>query len=209
MKNKILLDGDNYYIDESINNFEINGHVTIYIINKNLSELTFNLENNSSIEIVNFCEIENKLKLIIKQNDDTTLKYVSNIDVKDSYNLDLILEMNGSNSKSDIIINGVVSGSTSIKVTSIDKEKTIDNEINETIKILNLGGIVHVEPILRVGSRNVIANHSNAITNIDESYLFYLKTKGITEEKAKKLIIDSYKYGLVKKYDIKINNENE
>ena len=46
-------------------------------------------------------------------------------------------------------------------------------------------------------------------TNIDESYLFYLKTKGIKEEYAKKLIIDSYKYGLVKKYDIKINNENE
>ena len=125
MKNKILLDGDNYYIDESFNNFEINGHVTVYIVNKNISELTFNLSSNSSLEIVNFCEIENNLKLTIKQTDNTILKYVSNIDVKCSYDLDLILEMNGSNSKSDIIISGAVSGSASIKVTSIDKEKTV------------------------------------------------------------------------------------
>lgn len=205
MENNIILDGVNYFIDGTINNFNIKGKVTVYIVNIDFKELSFNMEDSSELKIINFCEINNDEKIVINEKNDSYFKYVSNIDVKDSYNLNISLNMLGSNSKSDILISGVIEGKTVIKVDSFDLEKTQNNEINENIKLLNDGGIIHVEPILRVGARNVIANHSNSITNIDENYMFYLKSKGIRENIAKKLIVDSYRYGLISKYDEVLN----
>lgn len=206
MKNNILLDGVNYQCIEKNENFTINGNVLIYIVNNDFELLNFEINDSSSLEIVNFSENKFNGKININMHNNSVFNYVSNIDVKNEYNLKISLNMLGNNSKSDIKINGVVSGNACISVDSFDDVNTIDNIIDESIRILNNGGLVHVEPILRVGSRNVIANHSNSITNIDESYLFYLKTKGITEEKAKELIINSYKYGLVSKYEDVIKN---
>ena len=193
MKNSILLDGVNYQLNTTTDVFDVTGSVKVFIVNKDVKDLKFNMTDSSTLEIINFSEIAS--------DNNSTFKYVSNIDVSASYKLNILLNMLGNNSLSDIEISGVVSGSADISVNSFDEVGTIDNTIDENIRILNDGGKVHVEPILRVGSRNVIANHSNSITDVNSDYLFYLKTKGITEYVARKIIIDSYKYGLVSKYE--------
>lgn len=201
MKNNILLDGVNYQLETVTDAFDVTGSVKVFIVNKDVKDLKFNMSDSSTLEIINFSEIASDTKIEINMHNNSTFKYVSNIDVSASYKLNILLNMLGNNSLSDIEISGVVSGSADISVNSFDEVGTIDNTIDENIRILNDGGIVHVEPILRVGSRNVIANHSNSITDVNPDYLFYLKTKGIIEEVARKIVIDSYKYGLVSKYE--------
>ena len=201
MKNSILLDGVNYQLNTTTDVFDVTGSVKVFIVNKGVKDLKFNMTDSSTLEIINFSEIASDTKIEINMHNNSTFKYVSNIDVSASYKLNILLNMLGNNSLSDIEISGVVSGSADISVNSFDEVGTIDNTIDENIRILNDGGKVHVEPILRVGSRNVIANHSNSITDVNSDYLFYLKTKGITEYVARKIIIDSYKYGLVSKYE--------
>lgn len=201
MKNNILLDGVNYQLNTTTDVFDVTGSVKVFIVNKGVKDLKFNMTDSSTLEIINFSEIASDTKIEINMHNNSTFKYVSNIDVSASYKLNILLNMLGNNSLSDIEISGVVSGSADISVNSFDEVGTIDNTIDENIRILNDGGKVHVEPILRVGSRNVIANHSNSITDVNSDYLFYLKTKGITEYVARKIIIDSYKYGLVSKYE--------
>ena len=80
------------------------------------------------------------------------------------------------------------------RIISID-DSTNDNELDERIKVLTRGGKVICSPILQVRTKNVIANHGNSISNIDKSALFYLESKGISEENAIRLIEDSYLYG--------------
>ena len=201
MKNNILLDGVNYQLNTTTDVFDVTGSVKVFIVNKDVKDLKFNMTDSSTLEIINFSEIASDTKIEINMHNNSTFKYVSNIDVSASYKLNILLNMLGNNSLSDIEISGVVSGSSDISVNSFDEVGTIDNTIDENIRILNDGGKVHVEPILRVGSRNVIANHSNSITDVNSDYLFYLKTKGITEYVARKIIIDSYKYGLVSEYE--------
>ena len=201
MKNSILLDGVNYQLNTTTDVFDVTGSVKVFIVNKGVKDLKFNMTDSSTLEIINFSEIASDTKIEINMHNNSTFKYVSNIGVSASYKLNILLNMLGNNSLSDIEISGVVSGSADISVNSFDEVGTIDNTIDENIRILNDGGKVHVEPILRVGSRNVIANHSNSITDVNSDYLFYLKTKGITEYVARKIIIDSYKYGLVSKYE--------
>ena len=201
MKNSILLDGVNYQLNTTTDVFDVTGSVKVFIVNKDVKDLKFNMTDSSTLEIINFSEIASDTKIEVNMHNNSTFKYVLNIDVSASYKLNILLNMLGNNSLSDIEISGVVSGSADISVNSFDEVGTIDNTIDENIRILNDGGKVHVEPILRVGSRNVIANHSNSITDVNSDYLFYLKTKGITEYVARKIIIDSYKYGLVSKYE--------
>lgn len=201
MKNNILLDGVNYQLETVTDVFDVTGSVKVFIVNKDVQDLKFNMADSSTLEIINFSEIASDTKIEINMHNNSTFKYVSNIDVSASYKLNILLNMLGNNSLSDIEISGVVSGSADISVNSFDEVGTIDNTIDENITILNCGGKVYVEPILRVGSRNVVANHSNSISDVNPDYLFYLKTKGITEEVARKIIIDSYKYGLVSKYE--------
>ena len=40
-----------------------------------------------------------------------------------------------------------------------------------------------------INSNEVIANHNSTIGNINKDYLFYLNSKGIDNDEAKKLII--------------------
>lgn len=195
------MDGVNYYYDGTIKEFHIKENTRFFIINQKVDELIFNIDDNKYLEIINFCEIDNDTKIVINEYNNTNVKYVSNVDVKGHYNLNIQLNMFGNNSFSNIMISGVVSNDASFFVESFDKEKTFDNEIAESIRLLNDNGKIHVEPILRVGSMHVLANHSNSITDYNEDYLFYLKTKGIDQVNASRLIKDSYKYGLIRNYD--------
>ena len=106
--------------------------------------------------------------------------------------------MAGNNNISEVFIKGIARGNVKLNIDGDIDEKTNDNELNEEIKVLTRGGKVVCSPILHVSTKNVIANHGNSISNIDEGTLFYLMSKGISVSRATKLIEDSYLYGLFK-----------
>ncbi|QWB99640.1 SufD family Fe-S cluster assembly protein [Mycoplasmatota bacterium] len=86
------------------------------------------------------------------------------------------------NAKLDYYVNG-----------TIEKGNELSNchQLNKGI-ILSKKGEIKVEPTLFIDEYNVKASHGAAIGQIDENQLFYLLSRGLSEEQARSLIISGY-----------------
>jgi Fe-S cluster assembly protein SufD len=103
----------------------------------------------------------------------------------------IILVCYCSTNQSNIKINGVTSklGACYITASATIKENTLDNEINEDVRVLKLNNEESViKPNLIVNTHNIKATHNTVCKKIDEESLFYLMSKGISKAKAIKLI---------------------
>lgn len=188
--NKIILD------KEKIVNLNINED-SICNINKNfeINEINIIINKNVKFIINHYSEIEeNDLKINIVEKDNCDFVYNHSFRNTKKYNININVELIGNHSKNTININGVSdNGTSNIRVDGKVLENTNNNEIYETIKMLNINdGASYIYPNMFIDTKNVIANHAASITNIDEDYLFYLNSKGIDTKKAKILIIEGF-----------------
>lgn len=199
--NKILMDGDILKLDSNIE-VTVNGKATIYIydFNDNI-DLKINMLDNSELLILDFNLDDKETKIRVNQANNTNLNYIHTFKITGNYTFDYLAEINGNNNINNININGITSGYVNLIIDAIAKKNTKNNELNENIKVLNLGGKVKSEPKLHINCLEVIANHNTAISNIREDELFYLNSKGISLVGAIRLIEDGYLYGILKKYE--------
>jgi len=66
---------------------------------------------------------------------------------------------------------------------------TIDNELKEDLKGLELDdGKIQIIPNMLVSSSEVIANHFVSIGNVSDNDLFYLTSKGLSKNNARRLL---------------------
>lgn len=197
--NKILVDDEVFVLDNQESTIEINGNSKIYILpNINNYNLTIILNDNSNLEMYIFTNTSNSNNINIISNNNTNLKVIHTCYIKEEYTFNFKNRMIGNNNISDVLIKGIAYGTVTLNIDGDVDDKTNDNELDEKIKVLTRGGRVICSPILHVSTKNVIANHGNSISNIDPNTLFYLMSKGISEEKSIKLIEDSYLYGPLK-----------
>lgn len=166
-------------------------------INKDyeFNELNIVLDDNVKFIINHYSEIKDKdLNINIIQNDNSEFLYNHSFVNKGIYNLNINVELNKNKSKNIINIHGISDNAkTNIVVNGKVNENTVDNELDEKIKMLNINnGLSFIEPNMYINTKNVVANHAACITDFDNSYLFYLNSKGINNEKSKKLIIDGF-----------------
>lgn len=217
--NKILIDKENNIeikdnaveLDIKVKDLTLNikGSVLINeICHKDNEELnlTINIEPKSSL-IYNRFILHNKANNNITINQDNT----SNV----SFNYSIV-----ATDKVELTINSTLSGNdneTSIKVASVTEQKgkviitsTADvlpkienNNLLESIKILLLNNEESIcIPNLLVSSNEVEVNHAATISGIPQDYLFYLNSKGLSNEAATKLIKNGY---LINNLDINKN----
>lgn len=217
--NKILIDKENNIeikdnaveLDIKVKDLTLNikGSVLINeICHKDNEELnlTINIEPKSSL-IYNRFILHNKANNNITINQDNT----SNV----SFNYSIV-----ATDKVELTINSTLSGNdneTSIKVASVTEQKgkviitsTADvlpkienNNLLESIKILLLNDEESIcIPNLLVSSNEVEVNHAATISGIPQDYLFYLSSKGLSNEAATKLIKNGY---LINNLDINKN----
>ena len=210
--NKILIDKENNIeikdnaveLDIKVKDLTLNikGSVLINeICHKDNEELnlTINIEPKSSL-IYNRFILHNKANNNITINQDNT----SNV----SFNYSIV-----ATDKVELTINSTLSGNdneTSIKVASVTEQKgkviitsTADvlpkienNNLLESIKILLLNDEESIIiPNLLVASNEIEVNHAATISGIDQNYLFYLNSKGISNEASEKLIKNGYLIG--------------
>lgn len=161
----------------------------------NIKELNVLLEDNVEFVINHYSEIiENDLKINIIQKNNSKFYYNHSFICSDLYKLDINIEMKGNNSKNNINIHGISdNGKSNIKVDGKVHEDTIDNELDENIRILNMNeGQAYIYPNMFVNTKNVVANHAASITSISKDYLFYLNSKGIKDEEAINMIVDGF-----------------
>lgn len=194
--NKILVDGEVFILSSQDCFCEVNGNSKIYILpNINNYNLSIVLNDNANLEMYIFTNNSRENSINITSKNNTSLKVIHTFDIKDDYSFNFKNKISGDNNISDVLIKGVSRGLVKLNIDGDIDDSTNDNELDERIKVLTRGGKVICSPILQVRTKNVIANHGNSISNIDKSALFYLESKGISEENAIRLIEDSYLYG--------------
>lgn len=175
-------------------NLKILGNVNIYDFNKNKNlNLNIEIEKNSTLNYYMFSEnvFENKV-IKINNYDDSKLNF--NYSFINNENCKVVINNNilGNDINSSIKIRGICykDATAIIDSNGFVKEKTTNNEFNEDLRGLNLeNGFIKINPNMFINSNEVIANHNSTIGNINKDYLFYLNSKGIDNDEAKKLII--------------------
>ena len=206
--NKILVDGEKFLLD-NVNTAEItvDGLNNILYINNNSESLDLRIIMNpfSSLTIFDFNLCNKKQSVEVVQDNNSKFEYYHSFKTEGQYDLNYKAIINGDNNENNIFVRGVSLDNNYINVDGVINEHSKGNVLNEDLRMLNLGGNAYVSPMLHVSALDVIANHNTAISNIREDELFYLKSKGISEENCIKLISDGYLYGLFKKDEYFLN----
>ena len=188
--NKILLDNN------SIINLNIFEDTICNIGNEyNLEELNIKLNNNTKLIINHYKEIENNnLKINILQENNSEFIYNHSFINTGNYNLNINIILENNDCKNTINIHGISdNGLSDISVDGKVKENTINNELYENIKMLNINnGKSIIIPNMYINTKNVIANHAASISDINKDYLLYMNQKGINNDNAIKLIINGF-----------------
>lgn len=207
--NKIILDKENN-IDLKDNAVILNIEVPELTINisgkvlineiaikeqENL-KLNINLLENSSL-LYNRFIIQNQTinNITINQNNNSNVIFNYSLIALDKCNIDLASNLTGNNNKTEINLKAVTEakGSCIIKSTADAKPHIENNDLIESIKILNLNNEESVcVPNLLVASNEIEINHACTMSSVDPNYLFYLNGKGISNESAIKLIKNGY-----------------
>ena len=188
--NKILLDNN------SIINLNIFEDTICNIGNEyNLKELNIKLNNNTKLIINHYKEIENNnLKINILQDNNSEFIYNHSFINTGVYDLNINIILENNECKNTINIHGISDkGISNICIDGKVKENTLNNELYENIKMLNINnGKSKIIPNMYINTKNVIANHAATISDINKDYLFYMNQKGIKTRDAIKLIIDGF-----------------
>ena len=193
--NNIILD------KESIVNLNISEDSICNIDSSyNINKLNINIKNNAKLVINHYSIInEHKLDIDINQLENTSFIYNHNFKNSDKYNLNINILLKSNNTKNNINIHGVTDGGISnININGKVYDKTINNELNENIKLLNINnGKSNAYPNMFIDTKNVSANHSVSITNINKDYLFYLNSKGLDKDNSTNLIVNGFLNGII------------
>ena len=153
--------------------------------------------NNDAILVLNiFNKCKNKKTNINKNLNDNSKLYLSCSFITDGvYDLNINTNLVGNETNSNVYVRGINEGNNDVKIKMdgmINKDSK-DNILNEYAKVINKeSGNIIIVPNLLVDSCDVEANHGAAICKIEDDELLYLESKGISKDKANKLLEDSF-----------------
>lgn len=196
--NKILIDKEIYVLEKDDHILDIDKNIKVYIYDLNDIDITFNLSDNAYVEVYDFNNKNIKSNIVVNQTNNTNFIYYHSFKVDDEYILDYKANIIGNNNKNIIKILGISNGYVNLNIDGIVKENTMNNYLDEQIKVLTIDGKADISPMMHINIKDVIANHNTAISNVREDIIFYLMSKGISRKDAIKLICDGYLYGLFK-----------
>jgi Fe-S cluster assembly protein SufD len=100
------------------------------------------------------------------------------------------------NTKSNIIIKGVLDDAAQLLCTSMIQvaktaHHTVAEQSNKNLLLSKNAKIVAI-PQLEIKNKDVACKHGAAISSIDNEHLFYLQSRGVEEETAKKMVVDGF-----------------
>ena len=208
--NKIIIDvvkdtelEINYNLDDSkfdiIINLQKDVILSLYeykIGNKGKIQYTYNLEDNSLVNVYKFNKCINIREMInfrLNKNAEAYYHFKSISMDKELYDIDV--RHNGENSLSDIKNNCVNTdnGKVSIQVSSYVEKGIKGCTVNQSNRIINLtDNKCEIRPNLYIKEYDVEANHSALIGGFSLDEMFYMLSRGINEYEANKLLINGF-----------------
>ena len=211
--NKIFIDTKNYNLniqndlvyeihiqndtDITISVLEnVSSKINLFIKNSHVKITINNLENSDLI--VNQLAINSSISLNINLNLCSKIRYNNSILTNvDSIN-EITINHLESNSSSMVIANGINLSDNKFFfiIDGIINKNSLNVVLDEKSKIINIGdGNSKIIPNLIVNNQDVVANHSAFIGKFTEEEINYLKSRGISDETAKKLLLTSLLLG--------------
>lgn len=180
----------------------VNGEVSIYIINENLNKLVINIEDGSSLNIYKYDELlKNDVNIVINEKNNTLVNFNGTYISENDVLLNVFNYIKGNNNESKINIRNLSNKNNSKIIINVDIEKdTFNNIALEDIKGLNNGGNISIEPNIMCRSNEVVANHLTTIGEFDKDSISYLMSKGLSENSAKKLLLNGFIYSNMDEY---------
>jgi len=192
IKNLALTVKGEVYINEIITNEELN--------------LVINILDHASLVYNRIGIVRNNTKLIINQNNNTKLYFKESF-VADNNSL-LKIENNilGNNNISEITVRTIAKDSNILVDATLNVNSgTENNVVKEDLRGLEKEeGKITIIPNMLVSSENVEANHNVTISSVREDELFYLTTKGLSEDSAKDLLEKGFLINIFNDENIKI-----
>ncbi len=74
--------------------------------------------------------------------------------------------------------------------------------VGEHAMVMHKGAKANLVPHLEIENNNVKAGHAASVQQFDEEKLFYMQSRGLSEEECKKLLIEGFLYSVVEKMEI-------
>lgn len=165
-------------------------------------DVTIILEEKSHLELHALETLESGNGTIkIESKTDSFLIFHLGLLTKGQNNLTIQNEVSGSHSMSEIKIRlvGEEDSHTVVKTRGVLKKDTVENTFLEDVKYLNEEqSYIECLPELFVDSNEVEASHNVSIGSIREEDLFYLESKGISEDKARQVIRECFLKSMLK-----------
>ena len=216
--NTLLLDKEYYHFtNEEVNveitkknlTIEIDGNVKINdLISKEDINLKILVNDNSKLIYNKFNKNLNNSNIEINVNNNTNVSFNQSVYNELEGNFKLYANILGNNNETTINFYGVTNqkGKITCDATGNVVKNIKNNNMLENVRILSLNEEQNIIlPNLLVASNEVEINHNATLSNINEDYLFYLESKGLTKEEATNLI---YKGFITCKLDLS-NKEKE
>ena len=165
------------------------GYDLNYLIKKGSQKFFFNLQKNFS----------QPLKVTINLKEPNTTVEVRGIFIgksKMSFPWELVIHHQAVNTKANVLIKGVLDNrsQTSFKgLIKIDPQaQGIESFLAHHTLILNPEAKVKTSPSLEIEANQVKASHASTIHYLSDEQIFYLTSRGINPDQAKKIIIKGF-----------------
>lgn len=197
VENKKIATGEyNLELNKEVS-LDISGNVVMHDINNANNKLELKINSNSNLD---YYEVR-----VLEDNYHFHITLLENA----SFNLNLLILNKGKHQvKIDVdMLENNIHASLNIRAINIESDSNLDIICNGYIKknakdnelVENLKGLItkdndsiKISPIMIVDTNEVSANHLVTIGNFDIEELFYLKSLGLSEDYAKKLLTESF-----------------
>ena len=149
------------------------------------------------------------------QNENTSLECYFLIPAIEDQNVKLDIQTNFKAKNTKITINVIALASDNASITlnwNLHIEDNINNveaKLYEETLLLWNAKYISLIPWLRVDSPDVTASHWAKVQRISPERIFYMQSRGLSEQKAINMIIDSYSQDIVQKLQLNESQKSE
>jgi len=218
MDNELVIENNDAFF---FNNFDLNNGLKVKISNGSSVKLSFlslkgyegeffiNIDNNCSVETyyADFAEgnIKSKINITLGENASCLFHLASLTTKTDVKNFNVSVYHNGKESNSYIDNYGVVKNEGKLLFDGVSyiKNGSIKSKTRQNAKIMvfDKDSIGIAKPILKIDENDIEASHGAVVGKISDDHLFYLESRGLTEEQAKVLITYGYLKPIMNGFD--------
>lgn len=189
--NKIIIEKDSNDVNLEIS---ANTEVTYIALKPNLKrEFTIHEDATLTLYYINFSQIKNQLDVKLVGKNANFIGNTLTIGQNDNYDYIQNIMHLAKNTKSNIVNLAISLGNSDINFTTTSHilNKMTKSECRQLAKgiIISKDSSISAKPILLIDENDVFAYHGAAIGKMSDDSLFYLMSRGLTQEEALKLII--------------------